>query len=298
MPKRSLRSVRGGKLYGAAFPLLDSLVVERAWAEGRSCCQWTNECGVVVGHVAIQDLAADRMVMTTRFLGAVNVGYRFGEDVLAIRRSLRNENHDRPSFGCPQCGRTVQTVFAVAGRWACRHCHDLVSIGRLLGPVTRYQRRLMELEVLLKGGRPRYARKAAYAALQQEHGRLLGEFSHAPPLPAELRFAQQAEWMRPGDPRLKQQVLDGEEGYGWTRFDEGGFRRLTWLANQERQIHGHAELATRGRPSASTVRPLGQAGPNVTHAPFAAETLAAPEAPRSDRLDFSSWMEPSPEDAE
>ncbi len=128
MPRQTLRSVRGRRPYVEAFPAVDALALERAWAGGETCCQWTNEQGVVVGHVEIERLTADAVVIRTQFLGAVNVGYKVSVDGYGLVRRRHNENHDRLSFVCPNCRQLFRFIHNVAGHWGCRKCHDLVAV--------------------------------------------------------------------------------------------------------------------------------------------------------------------------
>ncbi len=151
--------------------------------------------------------------------------------------------------------------------------------------------------MVIARGRPHWGRKAAFAELKRERDRLMVEFSDAPPLPAELAFAQYGEWLAPDDPRLKRSVEDDEPGYGWTRFDEGGFLRITWAAEQERDGHDQAELATRGRRTSTIVRPLWLTGPNVAHAPFRKDPAMVSHPAASAKpfvYDVEAWLSPLP----
>ena len=222
MPRQTRRSVRGRKPYVEAFPALDALALAQHHDRRRSCCQWTNDRGLVVGHIEITELASDDVTIRSLFLGAPNVGKKISLRRFALRSDRVNVDYRRSSLVCPDCGRSVRFLYMVASRWSCRKCHDLTSVSQLLGDVTRYLRRLQELTVLLKRGRPRWGRKQAFADLQEEYWRLRREFADAPPLPDELRFAQYPEWLAAGDPAIKLQVDKGEQGYGWTVFDKGG----------------------------------------------------------------------------
>ena len=160
-----------------------------------------------------------------------------------------------------------------------------------LNDVTLRQRRLLDLDYVLRQGRGRYVRKARFEALRQEYGQLVREIGDAATLSPELRFAQRVEWLAPDDPRIKREVAQGEPGYGWTRRDEGGFKRLTWIAENEELQRDYAELATRDRPSATTVKPLWKTGPNVQHQPYAPDPDHPPVERPPARLTFDFRMD-------
>jgi hypothetical protein len=279
MPRQTQRSIRGRQPYVEAFPALDALALAREQDRGHGCCQWTNERGLVVGHIEITAITDEEVALRSHFLGAPNVGKKIGKHRFAIHHYRANENYLRPSLVCPDCGRTARFLYMVAGHWSCRTCHDLTSISQLLGNVTRYLRRLQELAVVVERGRPRWGRKEVFANLVDEYWRLRKDFADAPPLPPELAFAQYAEWLAPGDPALKQRVQRGEQGFGWTRFDEGGFLRLTWLAEQELKVYDDAQRAPRGRAAASAVKQLWSTGPGARQAPFASGPVSEPTPP-------------------
>ena len=234
--------------------MLDVHDVLAAAADGRVYQQWADQDDLVVGFASVQELTLEAAVFFYRFFGTRNVEQGIGTLRVAISRSKGGTYWNRPSFVCPQCGRTVVRLYYVRGSWACKKSHDLLTITQRLDQINKaiyvkevHERRLAERESGRIEQRKIDKHKPKYgAAISLLSGSLRTQ------LPANLQFRCFGRWLEKGELPREEPHRD-EVGYGWQAGDNGQLADLAPARKPPRRPASKAEPAK--RPAAPSPAP-------------------------------------------
>jgi hypothetical protein len=218
---------RVAKPYCEAFPGLKLAELIGEWNAGSRTCEWTSELGIVVGHITLTEVTAERICFDYLFLGTCNVAAGRGSETIRLQPREEGRARRKPAFLCPISRRPAGCLYYVDQHWACKTIHNIVYIAQRLDPFTSILLDCEHLGRRVSLGRYAFASVAEFMRAKLEIAKmtaLLVEREIAR-LPTRLSYRAFPRWLDAGEtPKIT--VTEADEGYGWKPGQAWGFERF------------------------------------------------------------------------
>lgn len=152
-----------------AYPVLRAGAVAQRMREGRRCCTWRREDGVLACSGTLLEERPGLLILGWLIHELNHVRPRQGEARLPVLHHSIGKNA-RPLFSCVSCTRAVSKLVLAPGRmgedasWKCQSCHGLRYMSSLGGESSSAHQERTALREEVRHGRPKGMREQTYVA--------------------------------------------------------------------------------------------------------------------------------------
>ena len=196
--------------YAEAYPRLDVGDAQRAYAAGRPVCiQSRIGRGVVaVGQITAHLRSGAPWPLLQAVFWFLADYHQWMESAVECTFRLQAREPALRHLGayviCDECQSARAVLVYADKRWACRQCHGLRMRSQVIDPGVRLQEKILELEAVVRRGRPKGMHNRTFAAQMAELKSLKAQRSGSGMVvAAEHDKVVSAKWVTIDDPEFR-----------------------------------------------------------------------------------------------